>query len=179
MTIKRPTINKKKKLGNTEFVHAPEEFIQFLKAEDEDTVAFGRGSLAAAGTDVIDLLIDLLKDEQEDVKFRRRGGEVLTLIGIPAIQPLMEVLEELGLESKSDALTRALVSGALGRIGEPVIEPLILAIGSPLRQVRFGVAIAIVVNRDARAIDALRRAASEGDSRDKNAFNFLLKKLEE
>lgn len=83
------------------------------------------------------MLIDLLTDEQEDVKFRRRGGEVLTLIGIPAIQPLVEILAELGLESKSNALTRALVSGALGRIGEPVIEPLIQAIGSPLRQVRL------------------------------------------
>ncbi len=167
---------KKKKIGNTEFVHAPEEFIQFLRAEDEDTVAFGRGSLATGGADSGDLMITLLTNENEDVKIRRRGGEVLTLIGKPSIQPLLKVLEKLGLDSKSEYLTRALIAGALGSMGESVIEPLIKAIASPLRQVRFGAALALKVTGDAKAIDALRKASEYCDSRDRNMYNFLLKK---
>ena len=170
---------KKKKIGNTEFIQAPEEFIQFLRAEDEDTVAFGRGSLAAGGADSVELMITLLTNENEDVKIRRRGGEVLTIIGKSSIQPLLKVFEELGLDNKSDALTRALVAGALGSIGELVVEHLIKAIASPLRQVRFGVAVAIIVNGNVRAVDALRNACNHCDSRDRNTFNFLLKKIED
>lgn len=169
---------KKNKIDNTEFIHAPEEFIQFLKAEDEETVAFGRGTLVAAGKDAIGLMLRLLTNEQEDEKFRRRGGEVLTLIGVPAIKPLLVVLEGLSLDSESDNLTRAMVAGSLAQMGKPVVESLIQALNSPFRQVRFGVATAIIINTDPRAIDALRNACRHCDSRDLNIYQFLLKQID-
>lgn len=170
---------KKKKIGNTEFVHAPEEFIQFLKAEDEDMVAFGRGSLAAAGADVIVPMITLLTNKQEDIKFRRRAGHVLGDIGKPAITPLLDVLKGLDYSGRFASETIGIVAAAFKAIGKPAIEPLIQALNSEIKAVRFGAVTALVIIGDPRAIEAVRNAADNCNPEDRVIFDVALRHVQD
>ena len=165
---------KNKKKRETEFVKDPVAFIRFLREDDEELVGFGQTSLLAAGAVVIDPLIGLLTNEQEDVKVRRRAGNVLSNIGTPAITPLLDTLKEQNLQSKSSSETIGMVAAALGGIGSQAVEPLIQTLGSELRHARFGAAIALVQTGETTAIDAVRNAALHGDPKDQDMFKMVL-----
>jgi hypothetical protein len=166
--------NNIRKKSGTEFLKEPSEFIRFLREDDEELVGFGKTTLVAAGEDVINSLIELLINEKEDEKVRRRAGNVLSRIGKPAIIPLLEVLKKQNWENKSSAKTVGMTAAALGGIGKSAIEPLILALDSELRQVRYGAAIALVQTGESEAIDAVRNAAIHGDPKDHKMFEMVL-----
>lgn len=168
--------SKKKKIDNTEFIRDPEYFIEFIREEDDELVQFGQTSLVAAGAEVIKPLLALITNEQEEVKIRRRAGIVLGKIGEPAITSLLEVLKEQNLKSRFSGETIGMLAAALGGIGKQAVEPLILALGSELRHVRFGAAIALVQIGDAKSMDAVRNAASHGDIRNQEMFKMVLLK---
>jgi len=167
---------RKKEKTQTEYVKDPLAFIKFLREDDEELVKFGQTTLVAAGGEVIDPLIELLNNEREDKRFRRRVGTVLTRIGKPAIVPLLEVLKRQSFKEKSSAETIGIAAAALGGIGKQAVEPLIRALGSELRQVRFGAAIALMQTGEAEAIDAVRSAAIYGAPGDREMFEMVLKK---
>jgi len=164
----------KKKIGDTEFVKDPVAFIRFLREEDEDVVEFGKTSLVVGGTVVIKPLIELLTNELEDEKVRRRAGNVLTRIGTPAIAPLLEVLETLKLNSQAASATIGMIAAALGGMGKEAVAPLIRALDSELRQVRFGAAIALAQTGEAKAIEAVRHAADHGAPGDRDMYTMVL-----
>ena len=164
----------KKKKKETEFVKDPLAFIRFLREEDEELAGFGHTALIAAGTVVINPMIALLINEEEDPKTRRRAGAVLSKIGSPAITPLLEILKEQNLRSKSGSVTIGMIAAALGGIGTQAIDPLVRALDSNLRHVRFGAAIALVQTGETPAIEALRNAALNGDPDDKKMFSMVL-----
>ena len=167
---------RKKEKTQPEFVKDPEAFIQFLRKDDEELIKFGQTALIAAGEEVIHPLINLLTNEQEDKKVRRRIGTVLSRIQKPAITPLLEVLKEQGLKSKSSSETIGIIAAALGGIGKQAVEPLIRALDSKLRHVRFGAAIALVQTGEVEAIEAVRKAAVHGDTGDREMFKMVLEK---
>jgi HEAT repeat protein len=163
--------NKKKE---TEFVKDPVAFIRFLREEDEELVEFGQTALIAAGTEVIDPLIALLINEEEDPEVRRRAGTVLSKKGTPAIAPLLDALKKQNLRSKPASENIGMIAAALGGMGSQAIEPLIRALVSEFRHVRFGAAIALVQTGEASAIDAVQNAALHGDPDDTKMFYMVL-----
>lgn len=167
---------KKKKKGETEFVKDPAAFIKFLRENDEEMAGFGRATLVAAGAEAIDPLIELLTDENEDVKTRTRAGIALGDIGNPSITPLLEVLKEQKFKTRFSAEVIGMAAEALSAIGNQAIEPLVQALKSELRPVRFGAATALVKTGDAKAMDAVRNAANHCDPGDREMFNIVLKR---
>lgn len=161
-----------RKIGDTEFVHDPEAFIQFLRSEEH--ARFGKGSLVAAGTVVVKPLIQHLINEHENNQFCNRIIEVLSEIGVPAISPLLGVLKQYKLDSRSSSKIIGLVASALGSIGNKAVDPLIEALNSDLLQVRFGAAVALGQIQDTKGIDAIHKAIREGDQKDQVMFKMIL-----
>jgi HEAT repeat protein len=165
---------KKYKIGDTEFVKDPLAFIRFLREENEEHVEFGKTALVAAGEEVVYPLIELLTNEKEDIKVRRSVGDVLGRIGEPSITPLLDVLKAQSFSNKSSGKTIGLAAAALGGIGNQAVDLLIQSLNSELRHVRFGVAIALIQTRDAKAIKAVRNAAELGDPQDRQMYRMVL-----
>ena len=166
----------KKRIGKTEFTKDPEAFIRFLRENDEDLAGFGQGALIAAGTEVINPLLKILTNRNEDIKVRRRAGNVLAKIGKSSVIPLLEALKKQNMKSKTSAETVGLIAAALGGTGKEALEPLIHALGSVQFQVRFGAAVALVQSGDAQAISAVREAAIHGYTGDFEMFRMILGK---
>ena len=138
-----------KALGDIEDVKAVEALIQALKDEVdsvryEAAVALERlgwkpgddtekaryliakrewGDLAGLGGSAVESLIQVLKDEDRDV--RTGAAEALRKIGEPAVDPLIKALKD----ENSDALVREVAAECLGEIGDArAVEPLIQAL---------------------------------------------------
>jgi len=167
---------KKKEKTQTESVKDPDSFIQFLRNDDKELVEFGQTALVAAGEEVIHSMIMLLTNKKEDDRVRRRVGVVLSRIGKPSIEPLLEVLKKQNWESESSAKTVGMTAAALGGIGKQAVEPLIKALDSELRAVKYGAAIALMQTGEAEAVDAVRNAADHGDPGDREMFKMVLGK---
>ena len=167
---------KKKQTTQTEFVKDPLAFIRFLREDDEELVKFGRDTLVAAGEEIIHPLIKLLTNEKEDKKVRRRVSVVLSRIGKPVTMPLLEILRKQNFKSQSSAETIGMAASALGGMGKQVVEPLIRALDSNSRSVRFCAAIALVQTNEPEAIEAVRNASVHGDAGDREMLNMVLEK---
>lgn len=167
---------RKKEKAETEFVKDHLSFIRFLRENDENDVKFGQTALVAAGEEAIHQMIILLTNKKEDDRVRRRAGVVLSKIGKPSIEPLLEVLKKQNWESKDSAKTVGMIAAALGGVGKQAVEPLIRALNSELRPVRFGAAIALGQTGEPEAIEAVRNASVHGDSGDREMFKMVLEK---
>jgi HEAT repeat protein len=87
---------------------------------------------------------------------------------------LIDVLKRQEFNSKLSAETIGMIAAALGGIGKDAVDPLIREMGSEFRQVRFGVAVALVQTGDAKAIQSVRNAALHGDPEDRQMFKMVM-----
>ena len=129
---------------------AIEPFITALKDEDRDVRKAAAWGLARTGTPDVEPLVALLKDdykwaraaaaktldelgwqptqdaESVDYWVAKGDWDAVVEIGIPAVQPLVDILE-----SKDQEMRRA-AAEALGRIGdERAVEPLVVILNNP------------------------------------------------
>ena len=169
-------IFKKKKIKNTEFVQDPEAFIQFLRNENPEIIAFGIESLTAAGPGILESMMKLLLDEGEERVVRYRAGQVLSRIGAPAVFPLLAALEKINMSDPAAGVSLGIIASALGGMGVDVIDPLIRTLNSASRAARYGAAIALVQTANPKAIQALQDAAERGNANDRAIFNQVLGK---
>lgn len=137
--------------------------------------------------DNIKILIDSLEDEDELV--RTQACESLELIGEPAVQPLINalnnpnknirrysarVLGNMGNEKAIEPLIQNLrddnkwvrreTSGALSKMGDPAIEPLIHLLDDSDWKVRGGAAWALGGIASKRAVEPLIKSLLEDDN---------------
>jgi len=80
-----------------------------------------------------------------------------------AVKPLIGLLE-VGRSSKDDGSLRAFsVATALGKIGEPAVEPLIAILGHENSEARANAAMALGTTKDTRAVEPLIAALEDED----------------
>ena len=165
---------RKKKIKHTEFIQDPESFVQFVRMHDPEMVDFGIRSIAAAGPEVLEPMIQLFLNGQEQDTVRDRAGSVLARLGEPAIFPLLAILEKMEMSSQKDALNLGRIAAVFGKMGDVVIDPLTWALEQASKPLRYGAALGLVQTGDPKAIRAVKNAAERADENTRSIFMQVL-----
>lgn len=166
-------------------------WLDWKPRDNAETVAYllaerNSDELARLGKQAVELLIEALNHEDQDV--RGDAAETLGKIKDPrAIEPLIKALEDDYCEVGYHEVTgehfryypvRLDAMEALGKIGQPALEPLIKTLNHQDRDVRVIVVEALGMIGGARAVKALTRALEDKDVGIRETANFYLAKLD-
>jgi len=139
------------------FKHRINTLINNLKSSDKEKQAQAIKDLVKIGKPAVEPLILSLK--KPSAAIRENSAKALGETGDPrAVEPLAGLLEDTFPEVRDAA------AGALAKIGEPSVEPLIEALGSSSSTVRACAAGALGEIKDVRAVEPLVRLLSDDSS---------------
>ncbi|WP_240664680.1 HEAT repeat domain-containing protein [Methanosarcina sp. MSH10X1] len=159
-------------LGKIKDEKAVKPLIKLLTDQEWEVESAATNALVEIGEPAVEPLIKILQDENENVFLQMKV--IAVLAGIKderAVQPMIQALKE-----KPEL--RADLGYNLGLMGEPAIEPLIIALGNEDSSVRVRAAEALGRIGDERAVEPLTTALNDEDETVRVFAKLGLKSLE-
>lgn len=138
-----------------------DDMIADLASEDEAERQQAIDALVQAGEPAVEPVIAVFVGDVQTLEALKGANSVLEQIAGPAVEPLVESLAYTGDKS---ATALAWKKNTLAAIGEPAVDPLIVALTDDSAVVRIAAADTLGKIGDARAVEPLARALSDEDA---------------